>query len=69
MSSEAKELRELVRQIEKLVGESRIASIAAPAVNALCEYLTLRAHVMELTAERDFDNRHIVRGSAKGQDA
>ena len=53
MNGEAKELRELVRQIERLVSESRIHSIAAPAVNALCEYLTLRARVMELEGERD----------------
>ena len=48
MSEEAKELRELARDIYALVGARRIASIAWPAMNALCEYLTLKAKVMEL---------------------
>lgn len=48
MNGEAKELRALVLEIEALVSASRIASIAGPAVAALCDYLTLRAHVMEL---------------------
>ena len=54
MSGEAKELRELARDIYELVGRHRIASIAWPAATALCEYLTLRARVMELEAERDY---------------
>jgi len=32
---------------------THVASIAGPAVNALCDYLTLRARVLELEAERD----------------
>ena len=53
MNGEAKELRELVRKIERLVADHRISSIAGPAVIALCDYLCLRARVMELTAEND----------------
>ena len=53
MNGEAKELRELVRKIERLTADSRIASLAMPAVQSLCEYLTLRARVMELEGERD----------------
>ncbi len=48
MNGEAKELRELARQIERLTSESQISSVAMPAVQALIEYLTLRARVMEL---------------------
>jgi hypothetical protein len=53
MNGEAKELRELVRKIENLVANSRIHSIAAPAVHALCDYLCLRARAMELEAKCD----------------
>jgi hypothetical protein len=53
MSGEAKELRELARKIERLVSESRVSSIAWEQTRALCDYLTLRARVMELEAERD----------------
>lgn len=48
MNGEAKELRELAHDIIELLRERRIASIAYPAVHALCDYLCLRAHVMEL---------------------
>ena len=51
MNGEAKELRELARQIERLTSESRISSVALPAVQALIEYLTLRARVMELESQ------------------
>lgn len=54
MSGEARELRELARDIYALAGQSRVHSIAAPAVQALCDYLSLRARVMELEAERDY---------------
>ena len=57
MNGEAKELRELVRKIEQLTNDSRIASLAMPAIQALCEYLTLRARVMELEGERDAPDR------------
>jgi hypothetical protein len=53
MSGEAKELRELARKIERLVSDSRVSSIAWEQTRALCDYLTLRARVMELEAERD----------------
>jgi DNA repair exonuclease SbcCD ATPase subunit len=49
----AQELRELARDIYALAGARRIASIAWPAVNALIEYLTLQARVMELESERE----------------
>ena len=50
MSDVATELRELASAIEALTRESRACSIAWPQVQALCDYLTLRAHVMELEA-------------------
>ena len=53
MSEEAKELRELARDIYAMTGARCIASVAMPAVNALCEYLALRARVMELEGERE----------------
>ena len=53
MNGEAKELRELARKIEQLVHESRCSSIAWEQTRALCDYLCLRARVMELEAERD----------------
>jgi hypothetical protein len=53
MSGEAKELRELARKIEQLVSGSRISSVAMPPTQALLDYLTLRARLMELEAERD----------------
>ena len=53
MNGEAKELRELVWKIERLVSDSPISSVAAPAVKALCDYLTLRARVMELEHQLD----------------
>jgi hypothetical protein len=53
MNGEAKELRELAEKIAKLVSESRISSIAWEPTRALCDYLCLRARVMELEGERD----------------
>ena len=53
MTGEAKELRELARKIEQLVSGSRIAGIAWEQTRALCDYLTLRARVMELDAALD----------------
>jgi hypothetical protein len=49
----AQELRELARDIYAMAGARRIAPAAMPAVNALCDYLALRARVMELEAERE----------------
>lgn len=42
------ELRVLCREIETLCRTSRCSSVAAPAVNALIDYLTLRARLIEL---------------------
>lgn len=53
MNGEARELRELARKIEQLVSESRIASIAMPPTQALLDYLTLRARLMELEHQLD----------------
>lgn len=53
MTGEAKELRELARKIEQLVHESRASSIAWEQARALCDYLCLRARVMELEGQLD----------------
>jgi hypothetical protein len=42
------ELRVLCREIETLCRNSRCSSVAAPAVSALIDYLTLRAKLIEL---------------------
>ena len=52
MNGEARELRELAGKIDRLVSESRISSIAWEPARALCDYLCLRARVMELEGER-----------------
>jgi len=57
MNGEAKELRELARDIYALAGSRRCWSMAQGAVNALCDYLCLRARVMELGGESVLD-RH-----------
>ena len=48
MNGEARQLRELASKIEQTVHESMVASIAWDQVKALCDYLCLRARVMEL---------------------
>ena len=53
MNGEAKDLRDLAWRIEQVTHDSRCSSIAWEQVRALCDYLTLRARVMELTAEND----------------
>ena len=53
MSSEARELRELAERIEQLTRDSRVCSVAWEQTQALCDYLTLRARVMELEAEKE----------------
>jgi hypothetical protein len=53
MNGEARDLRQLSMRIEQLVRESRCSSIAWEQTRALCDYLTLRARVMELEYERD----------------
>ena len=53
MSREAKDLRDLAWRIEQVTHDSRCSSIAWEQVRALCDYLTLRARVMELDAKCD----------------
>lgn len=48
MTTVAQELRALVQELEKACHRSPVNSVAWPAVSALCEYLALRAHVMEI---------------------
>ena len=55
MSNVARDLREISMRIEQLVRESRVHSIAWEQTRALCDYLTLRAKVIELEAEREED--------------
>jgi hypothetical protein len=56
MNGEAKDLRLLAARIIQVTQESRVASIAWEQVNALCDYLTLRARVMELEGRREEPN-------------
>ena len=49
-SDVATELRSLASAIEALTRESRVCSIAWPQVQALVDYLALRAHVSEIEA-------------------
>lgn len=44
----AQDLRALVQDIEEACRRSRVSAMAWPAVNALCDYLALRAHLMEI---------------------
>jgi hypothetical protein len=53
MNGEARDLRDLARKIEQVVSESRASSIAWEQTRQLCDYLCLRARLMELEAERD----------------
>jgi hypothetical protein len=50
MNELPKELRRLADQIEELVRNSSVASLAWAATHSLCDYLTLRARVIELQA-------------------
>ena len=50
--TEAQDLRDLAAQIEKLCREHQAGSMAFEAVNALIDYLRLRAKVMDLNAGR-----------------
>jgi hypothetical protein len=50
--TEAQDLRQLAERIEQVTRESMVASIAWEQVRALCDYLTLRAKVIEMEAER-----------------
>jgi len=53
MNGEARELRQLAEKIEQVTRESTVASIAWEQMRALCDYLTLRARVMELEGRGD----------------
>lgn len=53
MNSEAKELRELAKTIEQMAAASRAYSMVAGQVAQLCDYIMLRARVMELTSQLD----------------
>ena len=50
-SGEAKDLRDLAMKIEQVVREHRINGVAWEQTRALCDYLTLRAKVIELGDE------------------
>jgi hypothetical protein len=44
----AQDLRKLIEELEVTCQRSPVSSMAWPAVNVLCDYLALRAHVMEI---------------------
>ena len=48
MSDIAKELRKLASKIEQVAHESSVSSIVWEQVHVLCDYLCLRARVIEL---------------------
>jgi len=49
MNGEAAELRQLAQAIEQMASQSRAYSMVANQVHQLCDYLCLRARVMELS--------------------
>ena len=53
MNGEAKDLRKLAQRIEQVTRESPVHSIAWEQTRAICDWLTLRARVMELDAKCD----------------
>jgi hypothetical protein len=57
MNGEAQDLRRLAERIEQVTKESMASAIAWEQVRALCDYLCLRARVMELEGERDAPDR------------
>jgi hypothetical protein len=64
MSDEAKDLRDLAAKIAEVVREHRANTIAWEQTRALCDYLTLRARVIEMGDElrrrdRDFGKGQI----------
>jgi len=50
-SDEARDLRDLAAKIEAVVREHRVSNVAWEQTRALCDYLTLRAKVMEMGDE------------------
>ena len=57
MNGEARELRDLAERIEQVTRESTVAWIAWEQVRALCDYLTLRARVMEIEGRDNAPDR------------
>jgi sigma54-dependent transcription regulator len=53
MNGEAKELRQMAEDIERVAVASRAYSMVAGQVTQMCNYITLRALVIELTDQRD----------------
>ena len=53
MNGEARDLRKLAQRIEEVTRESPVHSMAWEQVRAMCDWLTLRAKVMELDAKCD----------------
>ena len=53
MNGEARDLRNLAMKIEQVCRESKAHSMAWEQVRAMCDWLTLRARVMELDAKCD----------------
>jgi hypothetical protein len=50
VSNIAVELRELATEIERVTRLSRVCNVAWPQVSSLCDFLTLRAQNIELSA-------------------
>jgi HPt (histidine-containing phosphotransfer) domain-containing protein len=58
MNGEARQLRELASRLEQVCRESDVASMAWDQVRVLCDYLCLRARVMELEGARLSEEPH-----------
>jgi hypothetical protein len=63
MSDEAKDLRDLAAKIAEVVREHRANTIAWEQTRALCDYLTLRARVIELGDELRRRDRDFGKGT------
>ena len=48
MTTVAQDLRALIRELEDTCRRSNAHAIAWPALNGLCDYLALRARIMEI---------------------
>jgi hypothetical protein len=57
MNDVAFELRDLAQKISKLVHESSVASLAWEPASTLCDYLMLRARVIDLQDKHDKDGK------------
>jgi hypothetical protein len=61
MSTEARDLRDLARQIEELCHVHPASSMARDAASALVDYLCLRAHVIELDRKLELEKfKHML---------